>query len=65
MFTSYDKHVIRKREVMRLMTYRELLGKCKEKPGWFRPMEYSDNEFSTRYKNWMIRVNEEYRKDEK
>ncbi|HEX2947038.1 MAG TPA: hypothetical protein VHT96_13910 [Clostridia bacterium] len=47
------------------MTYRELLNKCKEKPGWFRPMEYSDREFDLKYKNWIIRVDEENRNDTK
>jgi hypothetical protein len=48
---------------MQLMTYRELLDKCKEKPGWFRPMEYSDMEFGIRYNNWVSRLDEEQRND--
>ncbi len=45
------------------MTYRELLNRCKEKPGWFKPMEYSDKEFNTRYKDWVIRVDEKHQSD--
>jgi hypothetical protein len=61
MLTSYDKHEKRKREVMQSMTYRELLDKCKEKPGWFRPMENSDKEFDIRYRKWATRLDEELR----
>jgi hypothetical protein len=47
------------------MTYRELLNKCKEKPGWFRPMENSDKEFDIRYRKWATRLDEELRNDKK
>ena len=43
------------------MTYREFLDRCKEKPGWFRPMEYSDLEFGIRYNTWVYRQDEEQR----
>ena len=47
------------------MTYRELLNKCKEKPGWFKPMEFSENEFNIRYKNWIISLTDERQGSEK
>lgn len=48
---------------MQLMTYRELLDRCKEKPGWFRPMEYSDKEFDIRYNTWVSSQDEEQPND--
>ncbi len=45
------------------MTYRELLDRCKEVPGWFRSMEYSDKEFDIRYRKWAERPDEELRND--
>ena len=47
------------------MTYRELLNRCKEKPGWIRAKEQSDIEFEIKYRTWSDKLSEAYKNEKK
>lgn len=47
------------------MTYRELLKLCKESPGCLQTNDQKLADFNMRYKIWLNKTNENYKKEKK
>ena len=45
------------------MTYRELLNRCKENPGWIRANEHRAIEFQMKYRTWAEKLSEAYEQE--